>query len=97
MCISNGTFCYRKAYTKVGNPNEWFNDNYSEYILFFLQTLLDNGFSEDYVNELELIFWDIPNNENYGSIYAKFYGYGYIPNVKFMNKFDEEGLQFLMR
>lgn len=60
-----------------------------------IATLIDAGFSKEYVDNFRIILWDIPN-EYYGKPTTKFEDFADAPNFFYMSGFDPSAISFIM-
>lgn len=60
-----------------------------------IATLIDAGFSKEYVDNFRIILWDIPN-EYYRKPTTKFEDFADAPNFFYMSGFDPSAISFIM-
>lgn len=60
-----------------------------------IATLIDAGFSKEYVDNFRIILWDIPNGY-YGKPATKFEDFADAPNFFYMSGFDPSAISFIM-
>lgn len=60
-----------------------------------IATLIDAGFSKEYVDNFRIILWDIPNGY-YGKPTTKFEDFADAPNFFYMSGFDPSAISFIM-
>lgn len=80
LCISDG--CFNKAPLNETN------------VMYLRRRLRDGGFSSEYVDQLKIVFWDIPNN-SYGRPQTAFEAYVDTPNVFHLSGLDTAAVSFL--
>lgn len=89
VCFSDGEF------DPAGNP--WRDEKPDHVTNFhaFLRILRQAGFSEEYVNNFQIILWDIPNGY-YGKPSVKFEDSADAPNFFYISGYDPAVISFLM-
>lgn len=80
LCISDG--CFNKAPLNETN------------VTYLRRGLRGGGFSSEYVDQLKIVFWDIPNN-HYGATQTAFEAYVDTPNVFHLSGLDTAAVSFL--
>jgi hypothetical protein len=89
VCFSDGEF------DPASNP--WRDEKPDHITNFhaFLDILRQAGFSEEYVNNFQIILWDIPNGY-YGEPSVKFEDSADAPNFFYISGYDPAVISFLM-
>lgn len=62
----------------------------------FRQTLLDGGFSKEYVDNFKLILWDLPNGYYGKGIRPKFEDFADAPNNFYISGYDPSSVAFIL-
>lgn len=81
LCISDG--CFNQANLNKTN------------VMTLRRVLLDNAFSREYVENLKIVFWDVPNGFYGGKPQTAFEAYKDVPNVFHMSGLDPAAVSFL--
>jgi hypothetical protein len=81
LCVSDG--CFNSTSSNKTNTRQ------------LLSTLVDAGFSKDYVDNFKIILWDIPNGYYHGKSQTAFEDFADTPNLFHMSGLDPAAIAFI--